>query len=201
MLGVCLHLLQGTSFIYQGEEIGMTNVAFSSKSEIRDIESIQFLKNAEVGNYVDYAWNGILKKGRDNARTPMQWDNSNYAGFSNVTPWIMVNPNYKTINVASQMEDTFSVLYFYKNLILLKTKTNALLYGDFNAIDIENPDFFIYSRQDELELYYVICNMTKFEKTLLVNGDILGGDIVLANYQNKSNTFFPFETRVYKITK
>jgi oligo-1,6-glucosidase len=201
MLGVCLHLLKGTSFIFQGEEIGMTNVAFSSKSEIRDIESIQFLKNAENGNFVEYAWNGILKKGRDNARTPMQWDDSNQAGFSDVTPWIIVNPNYKTINVASQMKDEFSVLHFYKKLITLKTSSNALVYGDFEAIDINNPDFFIYIRQDELEAYYVICNMTKVERTLLIKEDILSNEIVLANYNNNSYTFFPFETRVYKKTK
>jgi len=201
MLGVCMHLLKGTSFIFQGEEIGMTNPHFTSRAELRDIESLQFLQNAETGGYLDFAWKGIQKKGRDNARTPMQWDNSFQSGFSSSTPWLMINPNYQSINVTSQMNDEFSVLHFYKHLIALKTSNSTLVYGDVEILDLENPNFFIYTRSDQHKLFYIICNMTKLEQIYPIPVFLQNQEIVLANYQNQTNAFQAFEARVYQVLK
>ncbi|HOG61165.1 MAG TPA: alpha-glucosidase, partial [Flexilinea sp.] len=114
MLAALMYLLKGTPFIYQGEEIGMTNMPFSDISELRDIESINFYKLSEKSGNSKCAWESILIKGRDNSRTPMQWDSSENGGFTTGKPWIRINPNYRNINVRNAMEDDQSILHFYR---------------------------------------------------------------------------------------
>ena len=143
-LAMAMYLLRGTPFIYQGEEIGMTNFPFTCEEELRDVESINLL-NQNIGNET-WAWRGIKSKGRDNARTPMQWDAGDNAGFSAGTPWIGVNPNYPQINVENAMADEESILRFYKKLIALRNGSDILKYGDFTMLLPEHPQLFAYSR-------------------------------------------------------
>jgi oligo-1,6-glucosidase len=198
MLGIAMHLMKGTSFIYQGEEIGMTNASFTSEHDLRDIESIHFLKQAKIGGYDDFAWRGILKKGRDNARTPMQWDDTPNAGFSEGEPWIKVTPNYTVINVKNAIEDEHSILHFYKKLIALKTFSETLTYGDFKPIDLKNAHFFIYIRTYKNEEILVICNMTNEMQRYYMPSRFLNGKILLSSDDHLGDMFSPYAARVIR---
>lgn len=166
MLAVAMYLLKGTPFIYQGEEIGMTNYPFVDETQLRDIESINLL--SQSSNRRDWAWKGILAKGRDNARTPIQWDNSLNAGFSEVEPWINVNQNYKEINVNSQINDADSILNFYRMLIDFRINNNTIINGDYKQILIDDERIFAYERTLNNEKITVYCNFSKEEVTLNV---------------------------------
>lgn len=162
MLATCLHMMQGTPYIYQGEELGMTNVPFPTLEDFRDIESI----NA----YHEYTDNGMIQpedmmrylryKSRDNARTPMQWDDSANAGFSTGTPWIMVNPNYTKINAREQMAREDSVFHYYQKLIRLRKNYEIIVYGSYTLLLPDDPDLYVYTREYESEKLLVICNFT-----------------------------------------
>lgn len=162
MLGTCLHMLQGTPYIYQGEEIGMTNAYFTTMDEYRDIEA----KNA----YCDFVGGGVFEheymmkclqyKSRDNARTPMQWDDSENAGFSDATPWIAVNENYKEINAKSQVNDPDSIFNYYKKLIRLRKENKIIVYGNYTLLDEENESVFMYTREYEGKKLLCVCNFT-----------------------------------------
>lgn len=166
MLAVAMYLLKGTPFIYQGEEIGMTNYPFVDETQLRDIESINLL--SQSSDRRDWAWNGILAKGRDNARTPIQWNNSLNAGFSEVEPWINVNQNYKEINVNSQINDADSILNFYRMLIDFRINNNTIINGDYKQILIDDERIFAYERTLNNEKITVYCNFSKEEVTLNV---------------------------------
>lgn len=200
MLAVALHLLKGTNYIYQGEEIGMTNVQFTDESALRDVESINYLSEATKHSYREAAWESILKKGRDNARTPMQWDNTEFAGFSTVEPWIMVNPNYLTINVDRAISDPNSVLQFYKKLIGLKTGSDALIYGDYEEVLRTDPQIFAYRRFTESENYLIVCNLTgsnaKFDwKVWLESSEIVLHNMIDFDSEGKLR---PYEALVFR---
>ena len=162
MLATCLHMMQGTPYIYQGEELGMTNVPFSSLDDFRDIESI----NA----FHEYTENGQTKpedmmrylcyKSRDNARTPMQWSAKPGAGFTDGTPWIMVNPNYTKINAEEQMARKDSVFHYYQNLIRLRKEHEIIVYGNYELLLPEDPDLYVYTRTLHPEKLLVICNFS-----------------------------------------
>lgn len=160
MLATAMVLLRGTPFLYQGEEIGMTNYPFTDETELRDIESINLLSEARKAGQEAWAWNGILAKGRDNARTPMQWNASENAGFTTGTPWIGVNPNYKTVNVHDAAADPASVLNFYRDLIELRNASEVLKYGDFELLLPEHPQLFAYRRSYAGEHILVCCNFS-----------------------------------------
>ena len=166
MLAVAMYLLKGTPFIYQGEEIGMTNYPFIDETQLRDIESINLL--SQSSNRKDWAWKGILAKGRDNARTPIQWDDSINAGFSEVEPWMNVNQNYKEINVNSQINDDDSILNFYRMLIDFRINNNTIINGDYKQILIDDERIFAYERTLNNEKITVYCNFSKEEVTLNV---------------------------------
>ena len=173
MLACAMLLLRGTPFIYQGEELGMTNYPFQDESELRDVESINLLRQ-NVDNE-DWAWNGILKKGRDNARTPMQWTNAENAGFSTGTPWIAVNPNCACINVDAAMADENSILHFYKKLIALRSSSDVLKYGDFTLLLPKHPQLFAYCRQLDGKKITVCCNFSgqRAELPQEIRGELL----------------------------
>jgi oligo-1,6-glucosidase len=198
MLAVALHLLKGTNYIYQGEEIGMTNVPFTDESQLRDIESINYLDAAKRHDSVEEAWNGIKKVGRDNARTPMQWSAKNQAGFTDGTPWIMVNPNYQTINVEKEMEDPDSILHFYKELIALKSSTPALIDGEYEEILREDPQIFGYLRRGEQETYAILCNMTGETAESSLPKELQQGEIVLHNMAGSEKHLRPYEALVIR---
>ncbi len=161
MLAMAMYFLKGTPFIYQGEEIGMTNMPFESRSQLRDVESLNLLEEAESeGHMTDWAWQGILKKGRDNARTPMQWDDTANGGFTDGEPWIDINPNYRQISVRSSADDPDSVLYFYRDLIRIRKENEILKYGDFELLYPDNPSLFVYRRSYGGESICVCCNFS-----------------------------------------
>ena len=160
MLAAAMYLLRGTPFIYQGEEIGMTNYPFVNESELRDIESINLLAEARKTGQEVWAWNGILAKGRDNARTPMQWNASENAGFTTGTPWISVNPNCKAINVQDAAADPDSVFNFYRDLIELRNNSDVLKYGDFELLLPDHPQLFAYRRGYHGKSIIVCCNFS-----------------------------------------
>ncbi|MCR5031367.1 MAG: alpha-glucosidase [Lachnospiraceae bacterium] len=164
-LAAAMYLLKGTPFIYQGEEIGMTNYPFKSKDELRDVESLNLLKHAtrdEKGK----AWKGILAKGRDNARTPMQWNEENNAGFTTGTPWIAVNPNYMHINVEDEQSEEWSILSFYRQLLSLRASEKTILEGDFVLLLPEHPHIFAYERTTQDSRICVYCNLSGEEEKL-----------------------------------
>ncbi|AND39103.1 MULTISPECIES: glycoside hydrolase family 13 protein [Cytobacillus] len=159
MLATLLHMMKGTPYVYQGEEIGMTNVRFSSVEEYRDIETLNFYKEALNDGWTeDKALESIYAKGRDNARTPMQWDSSEHGGFSDGTPWIKVNPNYKDINVEKAMKDPDSVFHYYKKLIELRKKNEIIVYGRYNLILDQHPEVYAYTRTLGNQILLVLCN-------------------------------------------
>ena len=160
MLAAAMYLLRGTPFLYQGEEIGMTNFPFTQPSQLRDVESINLLAQAEKDGRTDWAWNGILRKGRDNARTPMQWDATENAGFTDGAPWIGVNPNYPAVNVERAMADENSILHFYRRLIALRAGSETLKYGDFHMLLPDDPHVFAYERSLRGERVIVCCNFS-----------------------------------------
>ena len=160
MLATAMYLLRGTPFLYQGEEIGMTNFPFRSEEELRDVESLNLLAQARKEGREAWAWNGILHKGRDNARTPMQWEDAPQAGFTTGQPWIAVNPNYHDINVRKAQADPNSILCFYRELLALRQRENALLRGTFRLLLPEHPQLLAYERTFGSDRVIVCCNFS-----------------------------------------
>ena len=162
MIATNTQLMQGTPFIYQGEELGMTNATFNDVSELRDPESINaYHKYTQSGLYSTQEMLEILSlRARDNARTPMQWDTTQYAGFSNTEPWIKVNQNYKEINAAEQISRKDSVFNYYKQLNSLRKQYEVIVYGSYELLDRDNPQVYAYTRELDGEKILVVCNFT-----------------------------------------
>ncbi|HAT8519469.1 TPA: alpha-glucosidase [Vibrio vulnificus] len=161
MLATALHFLKGTPYIYQGEEIGMTNVAFESLEQYKDIETLNFYKvKTESGVSHQHMMDAIHENSRDNARTPMQWSASKNGGFSQAKPWIEVNPNYPEINVEQALADSDSIFYHYQKLIELRKQHPAIVYGDFAPLFAEHDSVFAYVRSHQDEQLLVINNFS-----------------------------------------
>ena len=196
MLAAAMYLLRGTPFIYQGEEIGMTNFPFTSDAQLRDVESINLLREAEKTGKTAWAWNGILKKGRDNARTPMQWDATENAGFSSARPWIETNPDYTRVNVRAAAADEGSVLNFYRRLIELRGGSEVIKYGGVELLAPDDPELFVYRREYEGGRLSVACNFGRaarelepgyVERRVLLSGGYRGGALEPFGYVVSSN--------------
>ncbi len=189
MLALCLHMMQGTPYVYQGEELGMTNVPFETLEDFRDIESINaYHELTESGQVSPEDMMRFLRyKSRDNARTPMQWDDSENAGFTTGTPWIMVNPNYKEINAKEQLARPDSVFHFYQKLIRLRKEREIIPYGEYELLLPEDPDLYVYTRALGEHKLLVICNFRKEEKafTLPEGFDPRKGEILIGNYPDR----------------
>ncbi|MCF7485332.1 alpha-glucosidase [Vibrio sp. A2-1] len=167
MLATCLHFLKGTPYIYQGEEIGMTNVAFDNLDQYKDIETHNFYKvKTESGITHEHMMDAIHENSRDNARTPMHWNSQTNAGFSDGTPWIELNPNYPEINVESALADPSSIFYHYKKLIALRKAHPAIVYGSFTPVFEEHDQVFAYVRELDGEKLFVVCNFSNDKLTL-----------------------------------
>lgn len=205
-LGLAYFLQKGTPFIYQGQEIGMTNTKFKSFYEVDDIRSKnevrEKLKNKVSGEEVlEY----LNNTSRDNARTPMQWNSFENSGFTTGKPWIKVNENYKSINVAKQMKDENSIYNFYKRLINLRKNSDTLIYGKFNLILKDAEDVFIYSRTLEEEEYLIISNLSEKMKKINIKGyEDKNKELLISNYEREdhfleSMALKPYECLLYKI--
>ena len=186
MLATVLHGLQGTPYIYQGEELGMTNAAFDI-SECRDIESLNYYRERkEAGCDMEETMHSIRVKGRDNARTPMQWDDSKNAGFTDAEPWIGVNPNYTEINTKAAMEDENSVFSYYQSLIALRKQYEVFRKGKFRLYYREDKDLFVYTRETEKEQLFVIANFHGGKAAFTVPEEWNGrAEVLLTNYTGR----------------
>ncbi|WP_338780526.1 alpha-glucosidase [Metabacillus sp. FJAT-52054] len=208
MLATCLHMMQGTPYIYQGEEFGMTNVRFDSIQQYKDIETHNMYKERVIENKEDPAevMNSIYIKGRDNARTPIQWDDSKNGGFTEGTPWIEVNPNYKEINAKAALEDSASIFHYYKNLINLRKNHEIIVYGSYELILEEDPEIFAFIREYNGEKLLVAANFSgnNPEFRLPEGFELKEPELLVANYEGQHEgtyegfTMRPWEARVYK---
>lgn len=209
MLAVCLHMMQGTSYIYQGEELGMTNVPFKGIADFRDLDSINayweltgkgIFKEEEMLRFLRY-------KSRDNARTPMQWDASPNAGFTEGEPWIMVNPNYGEINAADQIGRDDSVFSFYKELVKLRKEKPVVVNGEYRLLDPESEDVFVYERSFHEEHLLVVCSFSEKELLWRLPEEMAGqaAKRVIGNYQGQQwgpeLMLRPYEASVREWTK
>ena len=209
LLGTFLHMLQGTPYIYQGEELGMTNVAFDSITDYRDIESLNIYHALvdEKGLDPQEVMKLIHAKGRDNARTPMQWDGSAQAGFTSGVPWIKVNPNYPQINAAQALEDPDSIFYYYQELIQLRKTIPAVVYGSYELILPEHAQIYAFTRTLANDRLLVVLNFSTQPADFELPGEIAAGRarLLIANYtvtakeSGRRFTLRPYEARVYHL--
>ena len=203
MLGTCLHMMQGTPYIYQGEELGMTNFPFRHISQVDDIECKNAYQTLVIDNkeYSEETMFEIIsKKSRDNARTPMQWDDSENGGFTTGTPWLAVNPNYTFINAASQVNDPDSVFSYYKKLIELRKNNKIIVYGSYDLLCPDDEKIYAFTRTLGDEKLLVICNFT--DETLEIPEDAAAlkkaaKAVMISNYSEASDTLRPYEAVVY----
>ncbi|MBQ7488549.1 MAG: alpha-glucosidase C-terminal domain-containing protein, partial [Clostridia bacterium] len=184
MLATCLHLMQGTPYIFEGEEIGMTNCPWNSMDEINDIESRnnieQNLKKGIIRE--DQVLTILRNQSRDNARTPMQWDATENAGFTTGRPWLRINPNYVTINAAEQVDREDSIYAYYKALIHLRKHSDLIVYGDFELLEPDSESVFAYVRTLGDEKLLVICNFTSEPVPFNVPDAFRHGKRLIGNY-------------------
>ncbi|PKG25358.1 glycoside hydrolase family 13 protein [Niallia nealsonii] len=206
MLGTFLHMLQGTPYIYQGEEIGMTNVKFDLE-DYNDIEIKNMYREAviEGGENLDKVMEAIYAKGRDNARTPVQWDSTENGGFTTGTPWLKLNPNYQKINVEQALADENSVFYYYQKLIKLRKQYEIIVYGDYQLILEDDKQVYAYTRTLGEETLLVITNFSGEKPTFILptNLPFETKDLLISNYKTEetediaSIELQPYEARVY----
>ena len=193
MLAIVLHLLQGTPYIYQGEEIGMTNLYLNSIEDYRDVESLNAYKIMKIEGRSE---NEILKvlqdKSRDNSRSPVQWDDSKHAGFTTNEPWIKVADNYKEINVEKALKDENSIFYTYQKLIKLRHEQNIITYGEVKPLLEEHKQLFVYERTLDNQTLFVVANFSEEPAELPVSFD-LEGEVLIANNDTVSHTIEPYQ--------
>lgn len=202
MLATCVHMMQGTPYVYQGEELGMTNCPFNKLENLRDLESINaYHELTEQGKISEEDMIAAINyKGRDNARTPMQWDDSAYAGFSTAKPWIMVNPNYTKINAKDQVSREDSVFKYYQKLIRLRHNSDLIVYGTYDLILDDDKDIYAYTRTLGDEKLIVYCNFSENTREVELPEEFTNGKIFISNYDdaavNEKITLRPYEAIV-----
>ena len=199
-IATCLHMMQGTPYVYQGEELGMTNTVFKSVDDFRDLESINAYRELiESGLYTkEDMFPKIAHKSRDNARTPMQWDASENAGFTTGTPWIAVNPNYKKINVEDQLKREDSVFNYYKKLIRLRKENEIIVYGNYELLLPEDENIFAYVRSLDGKKLLTVCNFSKSEQKFDFQG-YENAEVLISNYNRdagEDGILKPYEATV-----
>ena len=199
MLATLLHGMKGTPYIYQGEELGMTNVRFEDINEYNDIETLNMYKDRISKGYShDEIMASIYAKGRDNARTPMQWDSTENAGFTTGNPWLAVNKNYKFINAEDCLQDKDSIFYHYKKLIDIRKHNDTIIYGDYKLLLPEDKNVFAYSRKLNGDKIVVVCNFYDKEVNLNFKEDFNNVEILLSNYKDSSILMKDLKLRPYE---
>ncbi|WP_339308341.1 alpha-glucosidase [Paenibacillus sp. FSL R5-0519] len=202
MLATLLHGMQGTPYIYQGEELGMTNVQYAIE-DYRDIELLNFYKERMGKGYPESSvMESIYAKGRDNARTPMQWDTSDNSGFTRGEPWIKVNPNYKHIHAEQSLNNPESIFHYYRKLIQLRKDHEVIVYGDYELIFPENPDVFAYTRTLNGTTILVVCNFQGDTTELSLQEHLTkSNQLLISNYTGElsESILRPYEARMYLI--
>jgi len=212
MLATLLHTLKGTPYIYQGEEIGMTNPSFPDISDYRDIETLNMYREFvhERGMPKEQVMKAIHAKSRDNARTPMQWNSSENAGFTTGTPWIKVNPNYKEINVEEALADPDSIFHYYKKLIALRKQHDVMVYGKYDLILEDHDQIYAYTRTLGEEQWLIMLNFFGTETVFELPEHLKHSSrkLIIANYGDIDESqaidrveLRPYEARVYQLIK
>ena len=200
MLAVSYLFLKGTPFIYQGQEIGMSNWYPEDPSMYEDVQTRWQYENVGVKKSPEKRLQRLWHGSRDSARTPVQWDDSENAGFTTGTPWFYVNENYKNINVAAQENDENSVLNFYRKAIKLRKELSCVRYGDYKEYGKHSADIYTYTREDEKQKLLVVCSFSDKNKKINVpkDFDMEKAELCLCNYDNADTmTLRPYEARVY----
>jgi len=188
--------MRGTPFIYQGQEIGMTNTQFASLQDFDDVRAKNLFRERRAADWSDEQILAELgPTSRDNARTPMQWDSSPQAGFTSGKPWLKVNPNYLSINVETEEKNPRSVLNFYRALARLRASDEVFVYGEYDLILADHPQVFAYVRTLGDRKVAVVCNLSDREVAVGIEGEVL-----LGNYEGSAQKFWPFETRVLRLS-
>ena len=199
MLGTLLHMMRGTVFVYQGEELGMTNIYFRTLDEYKDVEVFnawkQWVDSGRVHPQDMLRWYGKIS--RDNARTPMQWDATANAGFTTGTPWIAVNPNYVAVNAEAERRDPNSVFNYYKKLIALRHTHPIIVYGDFVPLLTDDPQVYAYRRELDGEELTVLCNWTDRNAPCALSAEETGEELISNYPDHKPGFLFPYEARVF----
>ena len=205
-LAALYFLMQGTPFIYQGQELGMTNVKFNSIEDYNDVGMVNYYRiQREKGQNHEEIMKVIWETGRDNSRTPMQWDRTKNAGFSTGTPWMKVNPNYVDINVEKQISDEESILNFYKKLVALRKQHEVFVYGTYDLLLENHPAIYAYTRTLDEKKAIVICNVSSKQQEFKLPKEVKvkEEELLIHNYQVATDemvqefTLQPYETRVY----
>ena len=189
MLATCLHMMQGSPYVYQGEELGMTNYPFRSMEDFRDIESLnaydEWVKSGLISHEV--FWPCLLLRSRDNARTPIQWDDSPNAGFTTGTPWIGVNPNYKEINAAAEVRDPDSVFSYYKKLIAMRKANPIMVYGAYDLLLPEDEKLWVYTRTLDEEKWLIVCSFSDTSVPFEIPEEFADGECMISNLSDADN--------------
>jgi oligo-1,6-glucosidase len=199
MLGTCLHMMKGTPYIYQGEEIGMTNTHFETIEDCRDIEEINAYRQFVTEQHAiskETMLECFNTMGRDNARTPMQWNTTKNAGFTEGTPWIDVNPNYKEINVEAALADKDSIFYYYQKLIRLRHENPIIVYGVFQPLMMDSDTVYAYERVLDDKTLVVACNWTAENQACTLFDDLRGEDLISNYSEHVKGMLQPYEARV-----
>ena len=199
MLATIIHCFRGTPYVYQGEELGMTNAGFTDISQYQDVESINHFRILqEKGLTKSDAYRILQIHSRDNSRTPMQWEKKENGGFTTGTPWIEVNKNYETINAKAEQEDNDSIFYYYQKLIELRKQYDVIAYGDFEEVVREHKDVIAYKRHYENETLFVISNFYGKETTLRLSENMNEYEKLLGNYEGVNQTEEGLKLRPYE---
>ena len=203
MLAVSYLFLKGTPFIYQGQEIGMSNWYPNDPNMYEDVQTLWQYHNVKTKKSAKKRLQRLWYGSRDSVRTPVQWSDSLHAGFSEHEPWFYVNENYKEVNVKNQEDDENSVLNFYRKAIKLRKEFSAVRYGDYKEYGKSSSKVYTYTREDDKQKLLVICSFTEKEaKFKMPKGfDSNLAELILSNYDNNSLILKPYETRVYLIKK
>lgn len=204
MLATILHGMQGTPYIYQGEELGMTNVQFDSIEKYQDIEIRNMYRERLAKGYAEKEiMESIYAKGRDNARTPMQWDDTVHAGFTTGTPWMKVNPNYREINAEAERKNPDSIFHYYRKLIRLRKEDPIFAEGDFKLLLEEDENIFAYVRSLADREVLVVANFTEQEIICTLPEEWKGGEVLIHNYKDggKSEVLRPYESMMIEREK
>jgi glucan 1,6-alpha-glucosidase len=199
MFAILLHLMKGTPYIYQGEEIGMTNYPVNDISDVEDIESVNMYHERLANGYKkEDIIASINFKGRDNARTPIQWDRTENAGFTTGIPWLHVNPNYQEINVAANLEDPNSIFYCYQKLIQLRKDNPIIVWGEYELVTDTSEQVFMYLRKYEGETWAVVANFGEQKKTLHLEYLGQSNEVIISNYERSSVDFQQLELKPFE---
>ena len=199
MLATLLHGMKGTPYIYQGEELGITNVRFDDINDYNDIESLNMYKDRLSKGYShNEIMESIYAKGRDNARTPMQWDDSENAGFTTGTPWLAVNKNYDKINAKQCLQDENSIFNHYKKLIDIRKNNDTIIYGDYKLLCEDDENIFAYVRELNGDKILVVCNFYDKDVEFKFDGDFNYSKVLLSNYNDSSKMIEKLKLRPYE---